>query len=206
MGFSLHLQKISKIIPDGCRDLIFWSRPGQKPNWAITALDCRPHFSQMEHGAELVGFRLQPGTLIKAAELIKSMGHLEADPKRIMGRIEDFCTLPPSINEALSCIGAPQTTSVQHAAKQLGVNIRTLQRLIGAPTGRTPARWLALARARRAARLIAKSANLAETAYKCGYSDQAHMSRELRRWFETGPSKLHLETTIGQQLADPGYY
>ena len=196
----------SKIIPDGCRDLILWSPPGQRPKWRITALDCSPHHAQIDIGTRLHGFRLQPGTSIKSAQLLGSLQHLEEDMEKVLERLDTYCTRSTSIAEAISCVGAPTTKNIQDAAKQLGVSIRTLQRLLSASTGRTPARWLALARARRAARQVAVSERLAETAYECGFADQAHMSREFLRWFETSPSRISRHPNILQQLNQPGYY
>ena len=62
-----------------------------------------------------------------------------------------------------------------------------------------------LARARKAARALYSSLGLAEIAELHGYADQAHMSREFKRWFNTSPSVLRNLPSILNQLYDEGY-
>lgn len=186
----------TKIIPDGCRDLLFWAKPGQRPYWTITSLDEQPYDAQMEGGTFLKGYRLQPGTLINTIGLLKSVQSLDCNAQWVNERINSFCNTSPALDEALAAIGAPDTKSVSNAAKNLGVSMRTLQRLIKASTGRTPAGWLSLSRARRAARQIPSTLNLAETAYDFGYSDQSHMTRELN----AGLAQPHLKYRLIIQL------
>ncbi len=194
------------ILPDGCRDLLFRARPGQRPVWTLTSLDNQPYNVQIKIGAHLKGYRLHPGTLVDTHELLKSLQSLEYNLPKIEERIDSFCTLSPPIGEAMACVGAPDTKSVHQAAKTLGVSMRTLQRLLMAATGRTPAGWLSLSRARRAARLMPTGASLAEIAYDFGYADQSHMAREIKRWFGISPAKISLDRKLIQQLDQPGFY
>ncbi len=196
----------AKIIPDGCRDLVYWISPGERPRWTITTLDDQPYNTQIETGAYLRGYRLHPGTLINTDDLLKSVHSLDCNAKGIDDRINSFCTISPAISEAMACIGTPNIKTIGHAAKTLGVTMRTLQRLLKLPTGRTPAGWLSLSRARRAARLAPVALNLAEIAYDCGYADQPHMTRELNRWFGTSPARISFDEAIMEQLGQPGYY
>ena len=196
----------AKIIPDGCRDLLFWVMPGQQSRWTLTSLDEHPYNTQLEAGAYLKGYRLQPGVLINTQELINSVQSIDCDGQEIDQRINSFCTISPAISEAMACIGASDTKGINHAANILGVSMRTLQRLLKIPTGRTPAAWLSLSRARRVARILPNVKNLAQIAYNFGYADQAHMSREVKRWLGTSPSKIHLDNAIAQQLDQPGFY
>lgn len=199
-------QSIAKIIPDGCRDILFWAGSKQRPIWTVTSLDNHPYNAQIETGAYLKGYRLQPGALINTQELLRSLDSRECNTLGIGERINSFCTTSPDVEEAMACLGAPTSNSVNHAANTLGVSMRTLQRLINAATGRTPAAWLSLSRARRIARILPTAKNLAETAFDFGYADQAHMSREVKRWFGTSPAKIPFDNAVLEQLGQPGFY
>jgi AraC-like DNA-binding protein len=63
--------------------------------------------------------------------------------------------------------------------------------------------WRLLGRARRAAGRIASGARLAEVADDAGYSDQAHMTRELARWFGMSPGQLRRSAPALDALLQP---
>ena len=90
-------------------------------------------------------------------------------------------------------------------SSQLGVRIKTLQRLVLKATNRTPTYWLLLARVRKAVKELPLSISLAELAYKHGYSDQAHLSREFKCWFAMSPSVLRSSPDVLEQLSAQGY-
>lgn len=111
---------------------------------------------------------------------------------------------PLELDEALSCI-ASGVTNVQQASNNLGVSVRTLQRLLKS-TGQPPLFWLRLARARNAARaLFNNDSSDADIAHQFGFADQAHLSREIKYWFRLTPHKLKAESGIFQQLQSPAY-
>lgn len=80
--------------------------------------------------------------------------------------------------------------SIASVVKQAGVSARTLQRLLRQKGLPAPDFWRRLGRARQAACLLRDSTNLTSIAYEAGYSDQAHMTRDFRRWFGLTPSQL----------------
>lgn len=62
-------------------------------------------------------------------------------------------------------------------------------------TGRPPSYWLLLARVRQSAEALtfqtrSQRVSLAEHADMHNFADQAHMTREFRRWLNTSPSRL----------------
>jgi AraC-like DNA-binding protein len=74
---------------------------------------------------------------------------------------------------------------------EFGIGERQLRRRIRQQTGKPPNFWRQLYRARVAARNIVSGASpLAIVANDSGYADQAHLSREMRRWFGLSPSLL----------------
>ena len=74
-------------------------------------------------------------------------------------------------------------------------------------TGKPAVFWLQLARARKAGRGIGEELpfSLAEFSTSMGYADQAHMSREFRRWFGVTPAMLKKPTPVADQLRALGY-
>lgn len=198
--FSAKSDGASIVIPDGCRDLIYMAKCGRRPCWMVTDLDDTTYSTTSWAGDYMKGFRLRPGAIIDVDALLHSVRDIDAYGD-ISDRIGNFTALSRNMSDALACIGGVRST--QKAAQDLGVNARNLQRLLK-PTGRTAVAWLSLGRARRAARM-ATASDLSDTAFATGYADQAHMSREFRRWFGTTPKKIG-GSIVASQLEHAGYF
>ncbi len=199
--FSAKSDGSSIVIPDGCRDLIFMAKRGQQPRWMVSDLDNTVYSVSSRAGDYMKGFRLRPGAVIDVEALLHSVRDIDAQGD-IADRIGSFTILSRNMSEALNCLGA--VTSPHEAARNLGVNARNLQRLLK-PTGRTPAAWLSLARARRAARLVLEG-DLSDAAFTAGYADQAHMNREFRRWFGATPGQVFTGSSISKGVRLSGYF
>ncbi|MES9995442.1 helix-turn-helix domain-containing protein [Desulfovibrio aminophilus] len=177
------------VMPDGCRDFILRCRPGTRPILYVSPLMATPEQVSVIPGERFIGVRLQPGARIDhslqcALQRPESLEEL-ADFAREAARI------PPDVAEALSCLALAESPAA--AARDLGVSLRTLQRHTLKATGQPPDFWRRLARARKAARGVLSGASLMETAHACLFADQAHMTRELRRWFSMTPGELAAE-------------
>ena len=192
------------VIPDGCRDLIMWAAPGQPPRWFVSALADRTKIAALGAGDILKGYRLKPWVRIDIDGLLRSVQNRVLDEKETGCRIDWFCRRSPSAHEAQACL-ADGVASVAEAAGHLGVSPRALQRLAMRETGRPPSFWLMLARVRKSARALSSQTSLAEHAAIHGFSDQAHMSREFRRWLNISPSNLPNAAELVSQLQNPGY-
>ena len=141
---------------------------------------------------------------------------LELTAGDLASRLESFTELKRELDQALSCL-ASDVSSIAQAANLLGVSVRTLHRYILQGTGRSPLFWLRLARVRKAGRAVMSSCTLAESlaesqaeslaeiAFDHGFSDQAHMSREFRKWLSITPSGLRGGGMQGGQLLERGY-
>lgn len=177
------------ILPDGCQDLLFTAAPGHAPHWAVTMLDDSAYRIDMQRGCYFRGFRLRAGVQVNATALLASMQGLAPDAAGIEDRLNSFSRLDPLVEDALSALAAQACTGgrVAHAAAQLAVHPRRLQRVMAAQTGRTAAKWLALARVRKAARALVAGTASADVAYELGYADQPHMHRAFRQWLGTTP-------------------
>lgn len=195
---------VNIVLPDGCRDLIVKINGKAKPVCFVSPLFDTAQAVPVDDGASLTGFRLRPGVMLDEQALISFAASCPFDHSRLENALDDFVTVAPAVQESLACL-SEEYGSVHRTAKQLGVSDRTLQRTIMTGTGRSPGYWLQLARARRAARALARPGSLAEMASHHGFSDQSHMNREFRRWFRTTPGELSKADDLLAQLNSPAY-
>ena len=193
----------TQILPDGCRDLICWERPGIRPFWFISPLQTAAKPAVMRTGDRLSGFRLVPGASIEESALLQAVQGCAPDPDHIATRLADFTRQSAHVQEALACLG--QAVTIASAARDLGTSMRRLQRLTHRETGQSPGFWFGLARVRNAARLITAKTPLAETAFTAGFADQAHMTREFRRWFGVTPRGFLSDPRLISQAGSLAY-
>jgi len=194
------------ILPDGCCDLIVRHRPCQRPVWFVSDLADGPRQVALGPGDRHTGFRLYPGVRIDRTGLLGSM-HDDLSETDIKERLHSHVTPLSNVADALAAIsaGTGQAGGIALVAARLGVQIRSLQRLLQRETGRTPVFWMRLARVRRAASLVGCSQSLAQLAYDQGYADQAHMTREFRHWLGLTPHRIRLESGWTEQHLGVGY-
>jgi len=190
------------IIPDGCCDLIFKSRPGQEPLWFISVLAETSQIVPVTKGDHFTGYRLRPGTDVYGSELINAVSGRFPD-QNIADIINHYAACDDDVTEALRCLASEEGT-VNDAALTLGVSSRTLQRHIGIKTGKSPVFWHRLARVRRAGRDIQQASSLAEYALDYGFSDQAHMTREFGHWFSLSPRAFE-KISSKEKIFQAGY-
>ncbi len=193
------------VFPDGCRDLIAVLTPTGKVAAFFTGLDAAPYRVEAAPGTRYVGVRVPAGVTQKASAVLGTgFGQelLDADrlcwtpscfdhPQELAGRMIEL--LHDSFSAPLSIVGDfLQALQEQPAClPRLSHSTRTLRRRITQATGQSPQFWLRLYRARRAGRLLVTThESLAEIALRTGYSDQAHMTREMQHWFAHTPSAL----------------
>ncbi|WP_120497476.1 AraC family transcriptional regulator [Kiloniella sp. EL199] len=187
------------IIPDGCCDLIFKSRPGQEPVWFVSDLAETSQIVSVEKGDHFTGYRLRAGSEVQIDTLVNAV-HGRFPDQETLDLINHYTTCDDNIDEALQCL-ASNVVTVQDAALTLGISARTLQRHIVHKTGKSPVFWHRLARVRKAGRDIQQANSLAEFAFEYGFSDQAHMTREFKQWFSLSPrafQKISLKEGIFQ--------
>lgn len=160
--------------------------PGARPQWALSRLDPALRLHQAPAGTVYRGWRLRPGLVVDAARLI-AVSEDSATDAAIAALINDMSRVDPVLDEALAALAV--CGDVSTAAAACGLGRRSLQRCVTARTGQPPVWWLRLARARRAARALDTRCP-AEVAAIEGYSDQAHLTRELRGFFGATPGQF----------------
>jgi len=83
--------------------------------------------------------------------------------------------------------------TVNELAKQLGSNIRTIERIFLDRVGLTPKKFIRLIRFQYALQKIQRNdsfTNLADLAYDCGYTDQSHLIKDFKSFSHRSPSRI----------------
>ncbi len=190
--------------PDGCRDLIVVVTRAGAPVCFVSALADTTETPAFESGDHAVGVRLRPGAQFDEAALLTLLRQGERiDDSDLMNAIGAAVRLDVRVQEALDCLQEAPPLGIAHA--RLGVSERSLERLLVQRTRRGPLYWRNLARARRCARALGGAEPLAHLAAEHGYSDQAHMTRDLQRWFGAAPAQLRRMPEFLGTLAASGH-
>ena len=193
-----------QVAPDGCRDLIVVVPSRGAPVSFVSALADATETPEFAAGDRAIGVRLRAGVRVDERELAASLrGGERCDDGDLFAAIGAAVTLDPRVREALDCLQEAPALSMVHA--RLGVSERSLERLLTQRTQRGPLFWRNLARARRCARALPGGQPLAQLAADHGYADQAHMTRDLRRWFGATPTRLRAMPAFLATLAAPAY-
>ncbi|MBP7702149.1 MAG: helix-turn-helix transcriptional regulator [Phenylobacterium sp.] len=192
-----------EIPPDGCCDVIVTLPPGARAEWTLFALATTIETKTVEAGATLLGARLRPGSILDADRFFNLVQQSTTPPDVMLDRLEEFVRVDSNVDEALALLA--QGLSVRRCAGRAGVSERSLQRLVTGSTGKSPVFWRQLARARVAARCLVSGHDISAVAYGNGFSDQAHLTREMRRWFRCSPSALRAEGRLKAALSESGY-
>lgn len=177
------------VMPDGCRDFIVRLGPGTRGEAFLSPLMRWPERVAARKGERFFGIRLRPGAGVDEAALQRFQGlPRETSCEALIDFARNAATLSAHVDEALSCLADVKSSAL--AARRLGVSLRTLQRHTLRATGQGPDFWRRLARARKAARAVLDGLPLSQTAHDCQYADQAHMTRDLARWFFMTPGDM----------------
>ncbi|QFT68363.1 HTH-type transcriptional activator RhaS [Labrenzia sp. THAF35] len=186
------------IFPDGCRDVLVVREQGKREKVLLTDLDFQPRIAGLAAGTHIMGFRLRPGGVVED-EVLQA---IERDCERVEDILGNALDETNDLDDVIVALTLPQST-VERASKQAGVSVRTLQRRFREQGLPPPEYWRLLARARRAAGLLATEVPLVEIAAVCGFSDQAHMTRDLQRWFGRSPAQLRRDPDSLLLLSQP---
>ncbi len=186
------------VFPDGCRDVLLIRPPDQPVRVVLTAFDLGPRRVELSAGLSILGFRLRPGASLSAA----TIDAIAQDPDRIGCLLDEACGTWSELDDAIAALTEPGATT-RLVARRLGVSVRTMQRHFLARALPPPDFWRLLARARRAAAMIDLPVSLADIAADCGFSDQAHLTRDLVRWFGVTPAQLRRNVRVLALLRQP---
>ena len=203
-----------RVVPDGCVDLMWLGERGLM----VAGADTGPRVVEPV-GASVAGIRLRPGTAgavlgLPASEVCDQhvnasflwgeqgarLGELmeDAEPTRRLGMLTEAVLRRGAAPDPLVVAAARRfslpSARVTDAAADLGVSERQLRRRTMFAVGYGPK---TLARVARLRRLVALDGHeLAERAVLAGYSNQAHMSEEVRRLTGHTPVRFLKDATL----------
>jgi len=203
-SFDSYIDCETYVLPDGCVDFIYQGAATQGGAWFISELSQAAYSVSTTADSKILGIRFQPGVELKLSELSSWLQGRE--PEMLFGsdQVDEFCTKSDNLTDALNCLASGKRT-VLYVANDLGVSLRSLQRLVRTGTGQTPYFWFSLARIRKAGRLLLEDKNLVDIAIETGFADQAHMNREMKRWFGKTPNQVRSDPDILDTIVEPGY-
>ncbi|NEM05120.1 helix-turn-helix domain-containing protein [Geodermatophilus normandii] len=199
-----------RVLPDGAVDLLWW-----RERLVVAGPDTRAVLVDAEPGEEVAGLRLPPGAVpevlgVPASELVDTrtdlgglVGHRVADPGRPPADVGDLLErvlvglwqradpdraalrLAAAVDRRLAA-GMP----VAAVAAGLGLPLRTLHRVALRAFGHAPQTLARIRRVQRALDLARRGTPLARVAVDAGYTDQAHLTREVTRFAGLPPRRL----------------
>lgn len=193
--------------PDGCRDLIAIITKNHKPKVICSALDSSPRHIFCPDETQFVGVRLSPGTTFHWDQSSTSKTLLDFDLSDYFNAfyrdenidIQTHAVLNQLVNYVNSfAVKTPawlahffEDLIGETTTKAYMMSERTIRRKVVQTTGAPPRYWYGIARARRASLEVCRSEKpLSYIAADYGFSDQAHMTREFQRWFNSTPMRL----------------
>lgn len=197
----------SPVLPDGCRDVLVLRAPGEAPHVVLTDFDAGPRTACLAAGTRIDGYRLRPGAAVGPAVLQAItrdalLGYGDGAAEILGNALVDRHGGHDDVDAAIVLLALPGET-LASVARGLGLSPRTLQRRFRERGLPPPDHWRLLGRARRAAGQLAGAAPLAEIAAACGFADQAHMTRDLARWFGASPERLRRDRALLELACQP---
>ncbi|WP_053852709.1 helix-turn-helix domain-containing protein [Streptomyces sp. NRRL B-24085] len=188
-----------RVLPDGCMDLL-WN----EGRLLVAGPDTRAHVTGGAPGT-WVGLRFAPGAApaflgVPAHELrdrrvelsdlwpawevrrLRSRVAAASDPVKAVEDIALERASPPDpvLRALVAALDAGRPVAV--TADEIGLGARQLHRRSLAAFGYGPKTLARILRLRRALALARAGVPFAETAARCGYSDQAHLARDVREF------------------------
>lgn len=183
---------VARILPDGCMDLI-------EVDGAVVVAgpDTTAHISE-PRSPVATGIRFRPGALPRLLGIPACEFRGVRVPLATVRPDLASAPLMPAVDRLLEGEATRETApwpveqlahvtdrfgtgaSVQSVADEIGLSARNLQRQSAAVYGYGPAMLRRVLRFRRAVQLLRDGRAIADTAHVAGYSDQAHLSRQVR--------------------------
>ncbi|SCE86748.1 transcriptional regulator, AraC family [Micromonospora carbonacea] len=200
----------SRVLPDGCLDLLWSSRAGL----LVAGPDRTAHLSVSAPGERWLGLRLPPGVgpavfgvpadaLRDARVPLESLwGRAAREAAERLGGRPTGAGLAALAADRLAAAGGPDPLGarvagllgagrpVAEAAAEVGLTPRALHRRCRTLFGYGPKTLARILRMRRALALARAGTPLAEVAAVGGYADQAHLSRDVRDLAGVPPAVL----------------
>jgi AraC-like DNA-binding protein len=222
--------ELDAVIPDGCTDVLWSSTRGAVVVGPMT----RPVVPQFPPGTEHVALRLRPGhaervlgvppsaltdLTVPLDDVVGAAGRAldgrlgaAAGTAERLAVLHDLPGLAPAAEvdrvalASLSWLVARPDRHVEQAAHHVGLSARQLQRRVVAAIGYGPKRLQRVVRVQRVLAVAqAWTGDLARLAATLGFSDQAHLAREVRQLTGRPPTAvLGARATLVSGTSKPG--
>ncbi len=196
--------------PDNCMDIVY-----RQGSYSLVGAGTRSFQVGLEPDTEVSGLRFRPGML---ALLLGIDATEQLDQRRPLGQLISASARKKTLENYLSersdkskdssdyillqQLYHSQAQEVSALAKELYLSPRQLQRRLKHLLGYSPIVWLRIQRLRRviSALQLPQLLPLAEVAVRAGYSDQAHLSREVKALTSLSPSALRQDVRFVQDV------
>jgi AraC-like DNA-binding protein len=205
-----------QVLPDACVDILFIN---QDPPVAVGPWT-DPFAVSFSAGTRILGARLHPGRApgllgLPAMELLNQTAPLralwgairndrfnrvrEADAanqaaalsEALLADRKQFTPYDPAVAYGIRWLARNPHGKVEQLSQVLGISPRQLQRRFSAAVGYGPKIFQSVLRFQRLLRIAhQRKRSLVDIAACAGYSDQAHMTREVRRFANEPPTTL----------------
>lgn len=199
----------SPVLPDGCMDLLWRS---DTERLLVAGPDTRPQAAEGELGVRWTGLRLSPGHApavlgVRAEELrdrrvdlsdlwgvsrvraLTARVAASAAPGTVLEAVAGAGPAPdPALDQVVRALAAGRPVAA--VASDLDVSERTLHRRSLAAFGYSPQLLGRVLRFRRALAALQAGARPVQVADDLGFTDQAHLTREVRRFGGTTPGAV----------------
>ncbi|WP_215399370.1 helix-turn-helix domain-containing protein [Rheinheimera oceanensis] len=224
-SWTAYLKKgTESIFPDGCRDIIVILGKDHSSNIICSGLDTTFRMISCREDTKFIGVRLSPGVSFSWDKRHNSCKLKDIDvtsyfPKVSHGLNNDVESEDVAVQllEAVKALVEPapvwlddyfEDLSFDKVSPLNSLSERSIRRKLVQITGAPPRFWNALARVRYAGlELIRSEAPLASIAIESGFSDQAHMSREMQHWFGSSPRAIrHNKERVADKLTAPSVF
>lgn len=196
---------VARVLPDVHSDLIFW-----RGSLYLAGYDTVAHHFSRGRAEATYGVRLPPGVLSpllgdSAAQATDRRVPLDSSAQRVVrarsvGALADIARqliadAAPDADVSRSARAvltqAQAGSKVATIAAELGWSTRRLHRFCMTTFGMPAALLRGVYRFRTANTLLAAGVSLGAVAAQAGYADQAHLTRETRRYAFTTPARIH---------------
>lgn len=206
-----------RILPDGCLDLLFFSRGKQLVEARCVGVMTRPHTASLRRGQSILGVRFHPGMAgmclpcevpllndrtvpLEAAlggvatslvEVVRNQRSVDANVERLADRLARLPTVARACHGPGELVGKRGPLSLADLATAADIGERQLRRRSIRLSGLAPKQLARILRFRRTAnRLRGGASDFSKLAIDCGYYDQAHMIRDFRELAGTTPARF----------------
>jgi AraC-like DNA-binding protein len=220
-----------RVLPDGCIDVVAindevpmvigpWTEPfvaRLAPGTMIVGARCHPGLAPGLLGlpaSELLNQSAPLRAVWNCAETARFeriagerslAGRRSAMETALLDRLEDAAPVDDAVRTAIDWLARHPAGGIEKLSRWVGLSSRQLQRRFTAAVGYGPKMFQSVLRFQRLLHLAygaSGTLNLAQAAGDAGYADQAHMTREVRRFSDSTPSVLLRSARSALRLSD----